>query len=119
MNNVKTYVLDEVNNPTCSVTIFTVNNKVTLAKCNKSGKFVKHVVAQTLLNDYLSKQTLTYMILNAVTVLSVLNFFNVLVNKTVNPLGTVNKLMCRFKLIDLFMLVIGSIDLILYCKWIA
>lgn len=112
MNNVKTYVLDEV-------TIYTVNNKITLAKCNKSGKFVKHVVAQILLNDFLSKQTFTYMIINAVTVLAVLKFINVLMVKVGTKLGTVNKLMHRFKLIDLFMLVLCSIDLILYCKWIA
>lgn len=100
-------------------TIYTVNGRITLAKSKQSGKFINHVIAQMILNEHLKEQKLSYMILNAVTVLTVLKFMNVLVNKTVNALSTVNKFMHRFKLIDLFMLVIGSIDLILYCKWIA
>lgn len=112
VNEHKTYSLE-------NHTIYTVNGIITLAKSKQSGKFINHVIAQMILNKHLKEQKLSYMIINAVTVITVLKFLNVLVNKTVNALGTVNKFMYRFKLIDLFMLVIGSIDLILYCKWIA
>lgn len=112
VNEIKTYSLE-------NHTIYTVNGIITLAKSKKSGRFINHVIAQMVLNEHLKEQKLSYMILNAVTVLAVLKLINVSVSKTVNVLGTVKKLMSRFKLIDLFMLVVGSIDLILYCKWIS
>lgn len=83
-----------------------------LAKCNKSGKFVKIAVAQTLLNEYLSKQTLTYMIINTLTVLAVFKFI-------VRTRKFVCDLKYKIKFIDILLLVLSSIDLILYCLWIA
>lgn len=112
VNEIKTYNLE-------NHTIYTVNGRITLAKSKKSGKFINHVIAQMVLNEHLKEQKLSYMILNAVTVLSVLKFLNVSMIKVTTTLGTINKIIHRLKLIDLFMLVVGSTDLILYCKWIA
>jgi hypothetical protein len=122
LNELKTYNLE-------NHTIYTVNGRITLAKSKISGKFINHVIAQMILNEHLKEQKLTYMILNTVTVLSVLFFIHRNMNKLkrsfskleTNVLNKLTRLLgtTRFKAIDYIMLLLSVIDLVAYCKWIA
>ena len=110
MNNVKTYTLE-------NVTIYTVDNKITMAKSNITGKFISHVVAQAHLSDYLSKQSLSYMLLNTLLVFTLIEFMSNAFKRKENSFVTYKK-RYRLVLIDYVILILGSIDFIAYMQWI-
>lgn len=107
MNNVKTYSLE-------NVTIYTVDNKITMAKSNITGKFISHVVEQNHLSDYLSKQSLSYMLLNTLLVVTLIEFMS----KRKEKSFVTYKKRYRLVLIDYVILIFGCIDFIAYMQWI-